>query len=134
MYYGGEIGMGGGGHSNRQCMIWEKTGQNQELSQFVQEMIELRKEHDSFRSAQFQWLNQEGTEDCLFFKKTGEKEMLYVFMQKEGKRHTYPVPLELRGKECVDCICKEKISLGETFELNRNGYQIYLLPDLEQKS
>ena len=24
MYYGGEIGMGGGEHSNRQCMIWEK--------------------------------------------------------------------------------------------------------------
>ena len=134
VYYGGEIGMRGGEHSNRQCMIWDPKEQNQELSQFVREMIELRKNHDSFRSAQFQWLNQEGTEECLFFKKTGEKEMLYVFMQKEGEKHRYPVPLELRGRECVDCICKEKVFLGETFELNRNGYQMYLLTDFGQES
>ena len=33
--YGGEIGMGGGEHSNRQCMIWEKEKQNRELFEFI---------------------------------------------------------------------------------------------------
>ena len=124
VYYGGEIGMGGGEHSNRQCMIWEKEKQNRELFEFISRMIELRKKYDSFCSTELQWIN---SENSLALKKEGAKETLYVFMQKEGKTQEYVLPEELKEKCCMECISGKMVKLGKSIRLERNGYQMYLI-------
>lgn len=124
VYYGGEIGMGGGEHSNRQCMIWEKEKQNRELFEFISRMIELRKKYDSFCSTELQWIN---SENSLALKKEGAKETLYVFMQKEGKTQEYVLPEELKEKCCMECISGKMVKLGKSIRLERNGYQMYMI-------
>lgn len=58
LYYGDEIGMTGGmDPACRKCMIWEGKNQDQELLQFVKELIALRKNwQDILSQGSMDWL------------------------------------------------------------------------------
>lgn len=57
IYYGDEVGMNGEGDPDcRKCMEWDERKQNKTLFKFYQTLLDLRAEHEAFRSSQFTFL------------------------------------------------------------------------------
>lgn len=127
VYYGGEIGMSGGEHSNRQCMIWKEDEQNKEFYSFIQRLITLRKQYESFRSLTIQWLYQEEESRVLAYKKQSDSERLYVFLNKSSDKECCTLPEELQNQTCWDCITGNTIILEKEIFLQENGYALYMI-------
>lgn len=126
LYYGGEIGMNGGEHSNRQCMYWDKSKQNMELFTFIQKLAALRKEHESFRTTEFQWLASGRNSSVLAYKKTAKEEILYVLFQKGEQDVTYTLPEEMRGKKGTDAVSGKEMRLDRQIILEKYGYFVFI--------
>lgn len=126
IYYGSEIGMTGGEHSNREPMIWDEAKQNKDLLSFIKKLIQLRKNHQSFRSENLQWISLENVDDLLIYKKESEKEVLYVIINNNDKAKKLVVPGEIRGIEVRDCIEENNILINKEIELFPYDYKLYL--------
>lgn len=127
IYYGSEIGMGGGEHSNRQCMIWKENEQDQELFTFIKKLIALRKEKESFRTTSFRWIELSTCSDTILYQKTSPVETLFVLLHNDEKGELLHLPQELRGLVVTDCISGERIFLEKRIELRPYDFRIYVL-------
>lgn len=125
IYYGSEIGMGGGEHSNRQCMVWEEERQNKELYNLIKTLIRLRKEKETFRTENFQWIEGNTSADTIIYKKTTPAETLYVLLHNEGTSEIISLPEELTGLVCVDSISASEVILSESIELLPYDFRLY---------
>lgn len=125
VYYGSEIGMGGGEHSNRQCMIWDNERQNQELYHLIKRLIKLRTQKESFRTENFQWIDLDTCKNTILYQKTTTSEILYVLLHNENTRDSLNLPKELIGLECCDAITTNRVMLSENIELLPYEYKIY---------
>lgn len=127
VYYGGEIGMSGGEHSNRQCMIWEEEKQDQELAALIRQCAQLRKQYESFRCTALRFLDGGEDEDILLYRKGGQNELLYVFLHKSSREITYSLPEELKGVKCKDCLSGGNVILQNEITLKPYGYEMYIV-------
>ena len=59
IYYGSEVGLPGPTGHNRRCMLWNEKDQDLELFAHVKKLIQLRKEHSSFKSVDIKWLDDQ---------------------------------------------------------------------------
>lgn len=125
IFYGSEIGMGGGEHNNRQCMIWEEEEQDKELFDFIKKLIAFRKEKESFRTADFKWIELCTCSKTVLYQKTTPKEILFVLLHNGEKTEILNLPQELKGMEVTDCISTSKINLDESIELRPYDFRIY---------
>lgn len=126
IYYGSEIGMAGGEHSNRQCMVWEEEKQDKDLKKFINKCIKLRKKYECFRTTEFQWLKTVEEENILAYKKEGVEEILYVFLNK-GDEKCCSLPDELRGRICVDCDNGAEVRMGDEVVVGANAYKLFII-------
>lgn len=126
IYYGSEIGMTGGEHSNRQPMIWEKEKQNQDLYLFIKKLVDLRKNHESFKTENFQWVNIETKTNTLMYKKESEEEILYVILNNDNTCVEIQLPEELKDTTCIDCIEEKDIILNKNIKVLPFEYKIYI--------
>lgn len=126
IYYGSEIGMSGGEHSNRQCMIWAEDKQNLQLSEFVKRLIMLRKEHDSFKTENLNWIPLDIDTNTLLYKKQSYHETLYVFIHNEPNNVHIMLPEEMRNKSYIDLINNKSVSFADRIMLDSFGYKIVL--------
>ncbi|MGL4672458.1 glycoside hydrolase family 13 protein [Cetobacterium sp.] len=59
IYYGTEIGMNGlkssSSEDNRKCMIWDEENQDKDLFEFVQKLINVRKNNKEFQQVDIEW-------------------------------------------------------------------------------
>lgn len=126
IYYGSEIGMTGGEHSNRQPMIWEKEKQTQDLLLFIKKLIDLRKNHGSFKTENFQWVNIETKTNALMYKKESEEEILYVILNNDDTDVEIQLLEELKDTTCIDCIEEKDIILNKNIKVLPFEYKIYI--------
>jgi glycosidase len=126
IYYGSEIGMGGGEHSNRQCMIWEEEKQELDLYTFIRKLIEKRKEHESFRTANLQWIALDADTDTILYKKETDTECLYVLLHKSESEINVKLPNEMSSMEYYDCITDANVVLTDFIHVDPFGYHILL--------
>lgn len=126
IYYGSEVGMGGGEHSNRQCMVWAESKQNRDLLAFIQRLVALRKKHESFSSVDFKWISLTTKADTVAYKKETKKEILYVLLHNEEKPTVIPVPKELKGCQCIDCISNRTMTLENNLALEPYDYRLLI--------
>ncbi|WP_099469482.1 glycoside hydrolase family 13 protein [Konateibacter massiliensis] len=125
IYYGSEIGMGGGEHSNRQCMIWDKDRQNKELYEFIQKLIDLRKKTESFRSVELFFLDLPAHNDTILYRKSASKERVYVLIHNNPEQEVLTLPKELKGLLCYDLFHDKDIRLEDTLVLKPYDYRIF---------
>lgn len=127
VYYGSEIGMGGGEHSNRQCMIWEEDKQNKEMLHFIDKLIRLRKKYDSFKSEEIKWLAADSESNTLIYRKESASERLYILLHNNSQECILTLPDEMRGLDVEDCMMGEMITLTEKVNMSAYDYRIYLV-------
>ncbi len=126
IYYGSEIGMIGGEHSNRQPMIWEKEKQNQDLISLIKKLVDLRKVHESFKTENFKWVDIDTNTNTLMYKKESEEEILYVILNNDNTGVEIPLPEELKGISFKDSIEEKYITLNKDIKVLPFGYKIYI--------
>lgn len=127
IYYGSEIGMGGGEHSNRQCMIWDESRQNRDLYNVIRKLVGLRKEKESFRTENFQWIDLNTSMDTLLYKKTAPEESLYVLLHNEESPGVLDLPEDLQGIVCIDLMTGNRIQLEKSIALTSYDYRLFSL-------
>lgn len=124
IYYGSEVGLGGGPAHNRLCMPWEEADQDQDLQQFVRSLIYLRRQHPSFRALDLTWLNRPG-DLWLGYRKQNEGETLYVYLNPTGQELKAQLPLDLQESGLMTIIASEDVRLGADVLLPAFGYLIF---------
>ncbi len=127
IYYGSEIGMGGGEHSNRQCMIWDEDRQDRNLYHLITRLIALRREKESFRSEALQWIALNTPKDTVLYQKSAAKEKLFVLLHNEEESAVLDLPEELMHSEVMDCISREWVSLGKSLTLMPYDFRLYIV-------
>ena len=126
VFYGGEIGMGGGEHSNRQCMIWEEEQQNTDMFSLIKRLSALRKQHESFRDVSFEWIDRESKADVVFYRKSSTNEMLYVILNKADVETNVLLPEDLKNSKVRECLSGDMIALESEICLDPFGYRLFL--------
>lgn len=127
IFYGSEVGMSGGEHSNRQCMVWDKKKWNTELYEFIKSIIQLRKDHPSFTGTNFEWVCTDEKEDILSYKKNCESETTYVFWNRGEAGEVIEAPKELRGTAAYDFESQSEIRVPEKMELLPYGFKVLIV-------
>lgn len=92
IYYGDEIGMGGGKDpDNRRCMIWEEKKWDTELRNLYKDLIRIRLESPALRRGSFKTLIASNAQKIFAFERQLNAHLAYVAINRRGK----PIPIEL---------------------------------------
>lgn len=84
VYYGSEIGLSGGNDpENRRCMIWDEEKQDKDLLFFFKKLINLRKNHSSFKEVDIKW--DIILDDVLVYHKENPTEKVLVMINKSNE-------------------------------------------------
>ncbi len=126
IYYGSEIGMIGGEHSNRQCMVWDTEKWNMDLFEFIKSIVYLRKEHDSFTSADLEWIDVKDKESVICYKKTSNHEKTYIIWNNSDNDETIDTPKELCGTRAYDFNSNEELIVAKNIKLMPYDYRIFI--------
>lgn len=97
VYYGDEIGLGGGqGMNSRQCMSWDLSTWDMELQAFYKALIHLRRTSPALMDGGFQVLWTE--DDTLVYQRDANEETIFVVARRGTKtRSAGPVPVSHGG-------------------------------------
>lgn len=127
IYYGSEVGLSGGEHSNRQCMIWEENEQDRELLLDITKMITLRKEHEALRAADFCWKHCTKETNTIVYEKKAGRERIYVILNNSERIVQIPVPKELDGKKTEILMSDGVKEKKDIWEIKAYGFSMMLL-------
>ncbi|MFD1672283.1 glycoside hydrolase family 13 protein [Agrilactobacillus yilanensis] len=121
VYYGDEIGMvGGPDPDNRRPMIWQKGQQNQKMQQFMQALIQFKKDY-ALELAQrpVQWENSEAS-DLLQFSRPGATNTLQAYF------NTSQTPQTLTIDPAATILLSQGGQLNnKTYQLEPDGFVIF---------
>src|SRR5690625_3156022 len=100
LYYGDEIGMAGDGDPGcRACMIWDENKQNHELSNYVKQLIKLRKSEPVFgNGGKFKFIHADNEKDYIIYEKYDDEKQMIFIMNNSDLEITVPSVKELMGK------------------------------------
>ncbi|WP_042202248.1 glycoside hydrolase family 13 protein [Paenibacillus camerounensis] len=127
IYYGGEVGVGGDEHHNRQCMPWNPEEQNQNLYETVRRLISLRREHPQFKEIDLEWLSAAGHEETLIYKKASAGKALYVLLHNAAVTEAVALPEQLRNRKLIDLYNNQELETGK--EITLLPYSFLLLAE-----
>ncbi len=116
IYYGDEIGLGGGHDSNpRLCMSWDPTAWDTELLAFYKILIHLRRTSPALADGGFQVLWVE--DDTLIFQRDTDEEVILVVARRGSTaRPAGPVPVS-------DAAIPDQVEFEEIFTHQRISIQ-----------
>ncbi len=128
IYYGDEIGMDGGGDPGcRACMEWDPDKQDLDLRQFIQNLIQLRKETPAFGAeGRFEFLHIfEESNSIVYQKQTGNEKLIFV-INNSDQEQIITVP-ELAGQATQPIFADQAAELDEhgQVQLSNYGFQCY---------
>ncbi|GAQ16189.1 neopullulanase [Oceanobacillus picturae] len=134
IYYGDEIGMSGGQDPGcRACMEWDSSRQDQDLFQFVQGLIALRKQNALFgNKATFRFLHADDEKNVLVYeKRLGNQQLVVMLNNSESLSH---VSKTIFGRELNNEISlpTQKIEHQDSaseFEVPPLGWRIFEVID-----
>ncbi|WP_342440186.1 glycoside hydrolase family 13 protein [Paenibacillus sp. FSL L8-0436] len=125
IYYGGEVGLGGDEHHNRQCMPWDTAKQNQDLYQTIRRLIELRKQYNVFKETDISWLSIDDETGSLIYSKESQGSTLYVLIHNSPVAASLNLPVELKDQSLQDIFAGESVRLSD--EISMEPYSFRLL-------
>lgn len=128
IYYGDEIGMDGGEDPGcRACMEWDQAKQDLELHQFVQNLIQLRKDVPAFGgNGRFQILHADEKSNGFVYRKQHlDEELIFVINNNETEQ-IISVP-ELANVQVKQLFADQSTALNEQGQvtLSRYGFQCF---------
>lgn len=99
IYYGDEIGLGGGADPGcRKCMLWNSREHDEKLKEFVKRLIQVRKQSSFLiNSSNFYFLTN--TDSCLAYYSKNEAEIILTVINKSEAEAQFLLPFPLRGKK-----------------------------------
>lgn len=113
IYYGDEIGMDGdngmGSEAHRKCMEWDESKWDQDIYNFMKELIHLRKTNDDLKSATIDWIDT-SVENLVVYKKG----RLIVLMNKSSKVIEYKLD---RGLNHIQETISTNLRNGQTQDI-----------------
>jgi glycosidase len=126
IYYGGEIGLEGGGDPDcRRAMPWELAEVETPFSAFIRKIIALRKSVPALRSATYEWLKADAHSPVVAFRKIEGKDSAVVIANVSAEEQTITLPgFKWRGKESLS---GAKLKIKETVTLA--PYEAWLLEE-----
>ncbi|PAD42478.1 alpha-glycosidase [Bacillus sp. 7520-S] len=129
IYYGDEIGMAGENDPGcRACMVWEEDQQDQELFQFLQKLIKLRKTHHAMGTYDTLQFYDSGTEDVLLYSTSVGGELLLFVVNRSKTEATVKLPDSLKSLAFVEVICESPL---QSEELHVEGECFLLLHSVD---
>ncbi len=105
LYYGDEIGIAGGQDPGcRACMIWDDQEQNQELLNYVQVLIHLRKSEPVFgNGGSFRFMYANNENNSIIYEKYNDNKRIVFVVNNSAQQVSIPVAKELVDKELHEC-------------------------------
>ncbi|MGL5328517.1 MAG: glycoside hydrolase family 13 protein [Peptostreptococcaceae bacterium] len=120
IYYGDEVGIDGehksGVELHRKCMIWDENKQDRDMHEFVQSVVELRKENKELREVDNEWVSTD--KDVIILKKSD----VTLIINNNDDKVEIDLPNYLQYKRCVDLFNNKEISLQDKVSLDSYGY------------
>ncbi|MBW6409364.1 glycoside hydrolase family 13 protein [Clostridium weizhouense] len=126
IYYGSEIGLDGDEHSNRKCMIWDESKHNKELFTTIKKLINLRKKYKSFNTENMKWINMKENLNIILYKKSTEKEILYVVLNNSSNEANLSLPDEIKQTKYINCYSDEILELQQKLLLKPYEFKLLL--------
>jgi len=126
IYYGGEVGMRGDQHHNRQCMLWNREEQNLELFDTIRRLVELRKQYSAFRETDIHWLLADEENNTLLYKKESRENTLYVVLHNSPKAAEIELPEELKGRVVLDLMEQRSFAAMPVIGMGPYSYRLLL--------
>ncbi len=117
IFYGDEIGMGNSGGESRAPMIWEDDKQDKDMLSFMKKLIALRKENDTFKSRDYNWLTVSDEENIVIFEKIAGEESCFVIINNNETEKEISLPEILKGKKMTNLFTDEEVKFGENIIL-----------------
>jgi cyclomaltodextrinase len=85
IYYGDEIGLGGGKDpACRGAFIWDEASWNTQLRDFIKQLVLLRKQNQSLRRGDFLWLEENTIANCIIFLRKSDDDCVLVIINASG--------------------------------------------------
>lgn len=108
IYYGDEIGLGGGSDPGcRKCMPWNPDEHDEELKSFVKRLIQVRKQSSFLiNNGSFYFLSQ--SDSCLAYYTKKDDEILLTVINKSDMEAQFLLPFPLRGKKISLLLTEEE--------------------------
>ncbi len=109
IYYGDELGMGGGQDpDNRRAMPWHSTGRRTDLQDHIRKLATLRKTHEALQSGNWQTLwNDDKQRVCAFLRQApGDFAIIVINGGEQALSCSIPLPQSrwLSAGHRVDCV------------------------------
>lgn len=124
IYYGTEVSMEGnqgmGQELHRRCMIWNEDKQDKNMYEFIQRLIEMRKENPQFKSVENKWILAEANNPILIYK----KEDITIIINNSNEKIEIELPLELKDKDAVELFTQKDLRLKDTITLGALGFKV----------
>lgn len=99
IYYGDEIGMTGGNDPDcRKAMVWDEAGQKNQLWQWYQWLIHIRKKYNCIRFGDYRTVLCEEEKNIYGFVRFVEDEEIYVVLHNGENTTTTELPVLGKGK------------------------------------
>lgn len=118
VYYGDEIGMSGyQDPDNRRTMIWDESRQDKDMLNFMKHLIQLRKEHTSFKTSDYYFLNH----DILSYIKKDENEEVLVILNTTSQNKTLDIIKEQQGNY-IDLFSSKPFEVHDKISIDAYGY------------
>lgn len=129
IYYGDEIGLTGENDPGcRKCMVWEETDQDRNLFEFVQKLIELRKNIAAFGSnGDFQILEANRQTNHIVYKKQTKTETLLITINNSNDSIAVSIPYDFTDKNPVDLWSGTQMEENSRINLDPYGFSIIML-------
>ncbi|WP_310828600.1 glycoside hydrolase family 13 protein [Paenibacillus pedocola] len=124
IYYGGEVGLGGDEHHNRQCMPWKPEQQNLALYQTIRRLIGLRKENPLFKAIDIEWLSAGGATNTLIYKKESSSGTLYVLIHNSSEPADIGLPSELQGRKMRDLYNDQPVETAAEIRMESHSFRL----------
>lgn len=124
IYYGDEVGLFGEEDPDcRRCMIWEKDKQDQELYNYYQQLIFLRKELSALRRGNYSVIIQDEARNIIGFKRIYDKQEVIVILNNSSVDNI----VYLYSDQITSTYLKEHFS-EEVYHFNDGIIEISLKP------
>ena len=139
VYYGDEIGLGGGdGMNSRQCMSWESSTWDLDLQEWYKTLIRLRRTSPALVDGGYQVLLAE-PQTLVFQRDTDDEIILVIAHRDEQARPAGPVPVAHgaipNGVEFENLFSHERVSVANgnfSSPATSQGAQVWIARNIRQ--